>query len=130
LAEILVKEKILAIHFLIVQFISTYGGTSFTTKFCQFISVALRCGCANGFKRLGLNMLCGENLLSLSLSLYIDGQSKHAGVLYKSGMQPVKCLPFHGCGTINKTGVKDKKFRSICQVKNENFYFTFSKQLI
>ena len=74
-------------------------------------------------------MLCGENSLSLSLSLslYIDGQSKHAGVLYKSGIQPVKCLPFHGCGTINKTGVKDKKFRSICQVKNENFYFTFSK---
>jgi hypothetical protein len=69
----------------------------------------------------------GELSLSLSLSLYIDGQSKHAGVLYKSGIQPVKCLPFHGCGTINKTGVKDKKFRSICQVKNENIYFTFSK---
>ncbi|MDD2529587.1 MAG: hypothetical protein PHT26_16245, partial [Lentimicrobiaceae bacterium] len=51
------------------------------------------------------------------------------GVLYKSGIQPVKCLPFHGCGTINKTGVKDKKFRSICQVKNENFYFTFSKTI-
>ncbi len=72
----------------------------------------------------------GELSLSLSLSLYENRQSKHTGVLYKSGMQPVKCLPFHGCGTINKTGVKDKKFRSICQVKNENFYFTFSKQWI
>jgi hypothetical protein len=66
-------------------------------------------------------------LRKLSLSLYANGQSKHTGVLYKSGIQPVKCLPFHRCETINKTDSKDKKFRSICQVKNENFYFTFSK---
>jgi hypothetical protein len=74
-----------------------------------------------------------EKSLSLSLSLSLStqmGQASTRECFKRAEYNRLSACHFIGCGTINKTGVKDNKFRSICQVKNEYFYFTFSKQLI